>query len=74
LRFELPRAGFVDLAIYTASGQLVEQLLWGDEDEGEHMIEWDRWSRDGERSAVGVYFARLRVGGSVQSQKITLGD
>jgi hypothetical protein len=59
LRFELPSAARVSLAIYDVSGRRVARLAEGDRPAGRHEAVWD--SRQAGAPA-GVYFARLAVG------------
>jgi hypothetical protein len=63
LRFALPRAAAVQLAIYDAAGRQVRELLSGTEPAGAHQISWDLRDESGRPVPAGVSFARLEVDG-----------
>ena len=67
LRFTLPRAATVTLAIYDPAGRRVRELFVGSASAGTHRVRWDGRGRDGRPAASGVYFARLVVGGEYRS-------
>jgi PKD repeat protein len=67
IKFNVAREGHVTLDVYDLSGRLVETLYDGLSGVGERSITWDARSH-----ASGVYFARLRIGDEVQTQKLTL--
>lgn len=72
LRYELPAgASSVSLAIYDARGRQVRRLE-AVRGAGLHQIRWDGRSDRGDRSAAGVYFARLDADGVVAVQKLAL--
>jgi hypothetical protein len=72
LRYALPKAGAVYLAIYDLNGKLVRVLIDQAETAGEHVINWDGRDQHGEVSASGVYFARLTQEGQTAVQKLIL--
>jgi hypothetical protein len=55
LGFCLPTAGRIELAVYDVSGRIVETLLDGNVEAGEHSVSWT----PGISIANGVYFVRL---------------
>jgi len=57
IRFELPAAGRVELAVYDAAGRRVAVLADGYETAGEHEVVWDTTGH-----APGVYLYRLTAG------------
>jgi hypothetical protein len=59
IRYNLPSAGKVSLAIYDMRGALIKTLESGDRAAGEHVVRWDGRDSRGERVASGVYFYRL---------------
>lgn len=71
LRFTLPEAKAVTLRVLDAAGRVVaspvESRGYGP---GAHVVEWDGAGPDGRRVERGVYFARLRAGERVISEKI----
>lgn len=65
--FSLPRSASVSLDIFDLRGRRVAQLIDGSREAGEHSEPWQ--ARD---VPSGVYFARLAVGGDVETTKLTL--
>jgi hypothetical protein len=49
------------LDVFTITGRLVRSLDRGARPAGEHLVEWDRRTSQGEQVARGVYFIRLRA-------------
>ncbi len=72
LRFDLPHATRVTLALYDVRGRLVRTLASGERDAGTHAETWDGRDAGGAQSAPGVYFARLTVDGASRSQRLVL--
>ncbi|MBE0566706.1 MAG: T9SS type A sorting domain-containing protein [Krumholzibacteria bacterium] len=68
IRFELPRGGYVRLALHDLRGRLVRELLAGPRPAGAHEV-----ILDGGELASGVYLVRLTgSGGTAPAQRITL--
>lgn len=63
LRFALPRASHVSLALFDPNGREVLSLVRGERDAGEHAVRWSARDADGRALPAGVYFARLVAGG-----------
>jgi hypothetical protein len=61
IAFRVPRAGHVELKIYSAEGKLVATLIDGDMTEGYHSIEWNGSNDLGQPVGSGIYFCRLRT-------------
>ena len=72
LRFAIPSAARVQLAIYRVDGRLVKTLIDGLEPAGWHRVLWDRRDSRGMRSAAGVYLAKLEATSRVTSHKLVL--
>ena len=70
LRFTLPSAATVTLAIYDASGRRVRELGSGAQPAGDHVIAWDLRDEAGRAVGAGLYFARLRTEGHQLTQRI----
>jgi poly-gamma-glutamate synthesis protein (capsule biosynthesis protein) len=72
IRYNLLKSTKVVLKIYNILGQEVKTLVNGIQTQGLKNISWD--GRDNQRRALpsGVYFCRLQVADSNQSQKIIL--
>jgi hypothetical protein len=62
IRFELPYAQRVRLAVYEASGRLVKVLLDGMKPAGSHDVSWDGTDAAGKAVAAGIYFCRMESG------------
>src|SRR5690606_35711432 len=67
LRFDLPSAGPVRLAVYDVQGREVAVLAEGVRAAGSHEV-----VLDGQGLAAGVYLARLVAGGRVQARRLVL--
>ncbi len=62
IRFDLPEASRVKLAIYDIQGRLLRTLVDADLPQGDHKADWDGRNERGRNQASGVYFAVLRAG------------
>jgi hypothetical protein len=63
LRFDLPLARSVELAVYTVQGRRVRVLASGSRAGGRHAVTWDGRDDAGLRVAAGVYYVRLQSDG-----------
>jgi beta-glucanase (GH16 family) len=72
LRFELPAAGPVRLAVYDVAGRLVRTLLDESRGAGSHETEWDGRDASGQAVGSGVYLARLEFDGKVMVTRMGL--
>lgn len=70
IRFELPAAGRVSLAVYDAAGRRVGTLADGDFAAGKYLRSWDGRGDTGVRAAPGVYFVRLIAPGGTLTRAI----
>jgi hypothetical protein len=70
LRFNLPCAMQVELAVYDIGGRRVALLAEGLTAPGDHIVTWYGTDSGGVDVAPGVYLARLSAGESVVSRKI----
>jgi hypothetical protein len=61
LSFSLPHAGAVTLAVYSASGQRVCELLSGARPAGSYRVSWDGRGADGVPVPSGVYYVRFQA-------------
>jgi subtilase family serine protease len=71
IRYDLPRAGVVHLALFDLRGRRVRQLLSGEMPPGFHAVEWDGCDDEGQVVASGVYFCRLDSGMGRETRKLT---
>ncbi|MFH1568617.1 MAG: FlgD immunoglobulin-like domain containing protein [Gemmatimonadota bacterium] len=72
IRYELPAAGTVRLAIYNALGQQVRVLVDGPQPEGVHRVEWNGRDAGGFPVSSGAYFSRLESGEGAQVRRMVL--
>jgi hypothetical protein len=72
IRFALPAAGPVDLAVYDLAGRLVRRLARGEHAAGEHFVTWNGADEGGRRVAAGVYFYRLTATGRTATKTMVL--
>jgi hypothetical protein len=72
IRFGVPRAGPVTLSVHDVAGRLVRTLMQRELAPGEYVSSWDGRDSGGEAVASGIYFARLRAGGSEETRKMLL--
>ena len=72
IRFDLPAAQAVELAVYNLSGQQVTTLVTGPREAGTYSVRWDGRDDDGRELASGVYLYRLRTGTQVETRKLLL--
>jgi subtilisin-like proprotein convertase family protein len=72
ISFDLARTGPVNLDIYDLRGRLVRTLVESNLPAGRHQVTWDGLDRNGQMSASGVYFTKLRAGGDAKVNKMTL--
>ncbi|MBI1806045.1 MAG: T9SS type A sorting domain-containing protein [Ignavibacteria bacterium] len=59
IRFALPVDAHVTLKVFTITGQVVAELIDGDQEAGFHSITWDSRNISSEQISSGVYFYRL---------------
>ena len=72
IRFGLPGAAQVELAIYNIVGQKVKLLVRGYYQAGDHEVEWQGTDDEGRPVASGVYFYRLTSEGVNETRKMLL--
>ena len=70
LRFGLPAAGRVHLAVHDAAGRQVRTLAEGEFPAGQHSAEWDGNEDAGHPVAAGLYFARIDTPGFTATRRI----
>ena len=72
IRFELPTAGHVKLAVYDLAGALVRTLLDGERPAGAGEIAWDGCDANGRGMPSSTYFACLEAGGASRTARMSL--
>ena len=63
--YTLPKAGKVNLAVYSVTGQKVRELMSGIVTAGSHSVVWDGRDDRGGTVSSGVYISRVTMGGGV---------
>jgi len=72
LRYALPRAAAVRLAIFDITGRRVRELVSAAQPPGPYAIAWDLRDQRGAPVGVGTYFARLEVERHTFTHKVTM--
>jgi hypothetical protein len=72
IRFTLPEAGEIRLAVYDLSGSLVRELQTGRLEAGVHSVSWNGESGAGRPAASGTYLYRLEWQGHTETGRMTL--
>ena len=72
VRFSLPAAQTVQVAVYDLRGHRVRTLADGTLPAGSHEVGWDGRDAGGGTLASGTYFLRLQSGGRVLTQRMSL--
>jgi hypothetical protein len=73
LRFALPRAAAVELAIFDVNGRRVVRLVAGASlPAGQHAVDWEGRDEAGRALPSGVYFARFAAAGFTEERKLVL--
>jgi hypothetical protein len=67
IRFSLPVRAHIELVVLDILGQQVASLSKGEHEAGEHRVTFD-----GSGLSSGVYFCRIRVGGTTDTKKLVL--
>ena len=62
IRYDLPEAGHVSLAIYNTLGAKVKTLIDSAVEAGEHKVNWNGTDDNGNVIATGIYFYRMKAG------------
>ncbi len=70
--FALPQDQNVTCGIYDLRGHLVQELLFGMQQSGEHSLSWDGRNQHGQTAAAGVYFLKMETGGKIFTRKLSL--
>ncbi len=72
LRYVLPRAAQVRLAVYDAAGRLVRELATGVRAAGDHSESWDLREANGRTARAGLYFARIESEGRTIVRRVAV--
>jgi hypothetical protein len=72
IRYELPKAGHVVLAIFNSLGQEVRRLVDREQPVGYHLVTWNGRDQNGKPVPSGVYHYRLQIGDFVSTKKMIM--
>jgi len=72
IRYDIPRAGRVNLEVFDVNGSLVRTLVDGWREPGVYSEIWDGRDNTGKQLPSGVYFYRLEAGDFVATRKCVL--
>ena len=72
IAFDLPRASFARIRIYSADGRLICTLVEEPRPAGANSIQWDGRDSEGRQLASGVYFYSLTALGVNESRKVII--
>jgi hypothetical protein len=72
IRYQIPDAGFVRLAVYNTMGQAVRRLLDGHQNPGSYEVVWDGKDQGGLTQVSGMYLVRMEAEGFVSMRKVLL--
>lgn len=72
IRYTLPRAAPVEVAVYDALGRRIKILVSGPQEAGMQRVIWDATDGAGEAVSSGVYFYRVKAGEYQAARKMLL--
>jgi hypothetical protein len=72
IRYSVPSAGDIRIAVYDVSGRLVSTVLQGEVSEGTGAVHWNAADDQGRPLGNGVYLCRLEQGGSTTSRNFVV--
>ena len=61
IRYDLPKESRVRIVIYDALGQVIRQLIDGDQSAGYQLMVWDGRNEKGNSVASGMYFYQIEA-------------
>jgi hypothetical protein len=70
LELALPRAGPVEVQVFSLDGRLVRDVAVGERAAGTHGLAWDGRDRAGRLTPAGVYLVRVRAPGFAISRRV----
>ncbi|MDD5530971.1 MAG: FlgD immunoglobulin-like domain containing protein [bacterium] len=72
IEYTLPKNTTVSLNIYDINGELVRNLMTGNQELGFHKVYWDGQDNNGQKVSNGTYFYRMEAGSFKVTQKLTM--
>jgi hypothetical protein len=72
ISYGLPKQSFVDISIYSSSGQKIRRLVYEDQSPGFYRITWDLRDVSGHELPNGVYFYRMSAQDFMSVRKMVI--
>jgi hypothetical protein len=72
VRYALPKADRVQLAVYNLLGQKVKTITDGWQAAGYYTVQWDGKNDHGKKAAAGIYLCRIKAAGRQETQKVAV--
>lgn len=72
ISFDLAKAGYVELEVFSAKGQKIRTLINGDFTEGKHSVVWNGSDDHGNSVSSGIYFYKMKSGKYTSTKKMLL--
>ena len=72
IRYRLPAAGRVELAVFNLLGQRIRTLISGRQNAGEYAVEWNGVDERGNPVGSGVYFYQMKAENFSENRKMVL--
>ena len=70
IKYQLPKAGQVELAIFNIRGQKVRTLFSGFQNANYYVARWDGTNESGRKVSSGIYIYRIKAGDFVQVRRM----
>ena len=72
IEYRIPEAGYVEVNIYSLTGQLVKSLENSFKNAGAYKINWDSKNIFGQNSASGIYIYQVKFNESILANKLII--
>ena len=72
LQYELPEDEFVNITIYDMLGNVVNNLINGNQNSGYKSVQWNATNNQGQPVSAGVYLYSIEAGDFRQTKKMIL--
>jgi hypothetical protein len=72
LSFQIPRGGFVELAVFGVDGRVIRRLVNKECEGGCHVVRWDGCDDGGRPVPGGVYLYKLTAPGIAESRRVVV--
>jgi len=72
IEYTIHKTAFVEILIYNSLGQLVNTLVKGEQQKGNHYVLWDGRDNSGQFVASGLYYYLLKTKGATLYRKMLL--